>query len=309
MNILIRCDSSNIIGTGHVMRCLNLCEYYPENTYTFVCRKFKMNITDKIKENGYKLILLEYDIEPELEKYRTWIGVEYEKEIKELSEIISKQIFDEIIIDHYGIDYILEKKIREYCKKITLISDIFDYKHYVDVYVNYNCDELDKVKSINLNPDTEFKIGVENLIINKKFKGRKKEIFNDKIKKICIMMGGSDPPNYTLKVIKEINDIVIENNLMVYIVLGKSNSHYDILMKQINKNYEIMIDLNYDELIELYMKIDLCIGSLSVTAYERLMMRIPQICLKIVDNQNIQKLEDFNICEIGNIRDKFKKYV
>lgn len=309
MNILIRCDSSNIIGTGHVMRCLNLCEYYPENIYTFVCRKFKMNITDKIKEKGHKLILFEYDIEPEIEKYRTWIGVEYEKEIKELCEIISKQIFDEIIIDHYGIDYILEKKIREYCKKITLISDIFDYKHYVDVYINYNCDELDKIKSINLNPDTDFKIGVENLIINKKFKGRKKEIFNDKIKKICIMMGGSDPPNYTLKVIKEINDIVIENNLMVYIVLGKANNHFDILMKQINKNYEIMIDLNYDELIELYMKIDLCIGSLSVTAYERLMMRIPQICLKIVDNQNIQKLEEFNICEIGNIRDKFKKYV
>ena len=62
MNILIRCDSSNIIGTGHVMRCLNLCEYYPENNYTFVCRRFNKNISEKILNNKHNLILLEYNI-------------------------------------------------------------------------------------------------------------------------------------------------------------------------------------------------------------------------------------------------------
>ena len=51
MNILVRCDSSNIIGTGHVMRCLNLCEYYPQNRYTFICRNFNMKYFKNIPEN------------------------------------------------------------------------------------------------------------------------------------------------------------------------------------------------------------------------------------------------------------------
>ena len=50
MNILIRCDSSNIIGTGHVMRCLNLCEYYPNIKFTFLCRNFKNNITENTEK-------------------------------------------------------------------------------------------------------------------------------------------------------------------------------------------------------------------------------------------------------------------
>ena len=53
----------------------------------------------------------------------------------------------------------------------------------------------------------------------------------------------------------------------------------------------------------LYLDIDLCIGSLSITAYERLYMNIPQICLKIVENQNIQQLKEFNICNLDNILD------
>ena len=81
MNVLIRCDSSDIIGTGHIMRCLNLCEYHPENRYTFVCRKFNMNISDKIIGNNYTLILLDYNIEPKLNKYKTWIGKAEEEEL------------------------------------------------------------------------------------------------------------------------------------------------------------------------------------------------------------------------------------
>ena len=83
MNILIRCDSSNIIGTGHIMRCLNLCAYYLEHKFTFLCRNFNMNITNKIKESNHNLILLEYNIEPELNNYRSWIGKEYQEEIEE----------------------------------------------------------------------------------------------------------------------------------------------------------------------------------------------------------------------------------
>ena len=60
------------------------------------------------------------------------------------------------------------------------------------------------------------------------------------IKKICIMMGGSDPQNYTLKVIKEINNFIIEKNIFVYIIFGKSNINEESIINFINnENYKI----------------------------------------------------------------------
>lgn len=309
MNILIRCDSSTIIGTGHVMRCLNFIEYTPNNKYTFLCRNFSNNISQKIVEKGHNLILLDYEVEPEFEKYDTWLGINYNKEIEDVCKIMIDKKFDELIIDHYGIDYQLEKKVREYCKKIIVITDIFNCNHYVDIYINYNCDDIDKVRKYNLNSETEYKIGVENIIINKKIRDRRRKLVIRDVKSVCITMGGSDPCNYTLQVIKEINNIILEKNIKVYVVLGKANIHFSVIKDFIGENYIILHDLSYDELIDLYMKVDLCIGSLSVTAHERYILGVNQICIKIVDNQNIVYRNEFNECYIEDVRDKFSTHI
>lgn len=311
MNVLIRCDSSNIIGTGHVMRCLNLIEYNPENKYTFVCRKFNMNIGFKILNAGHDLILLDYQIEPELNNYLTWLGCEKKIETLQMKNILLKKNYDQLIIDHYGYDESIENKLFNYVKKITIITDIFDNKHWCNEFINYNSDDLNKIKTINLNPDTEIKCGVSNIIINKKFKQFQKTNFRNKIGKMCVMLGGSDPSNYTLEILKQINQFVLTNNIHVYIVIGKSNNNIESINSFINNipNYECMFDLSYDELIKLYLDIDLCIGSLSITAYERLLMNVPQICLKIVKNQNIQQLKEFNICSIDYLLNQIVKFL
>lgn len=308
MNILIRCDSSNIIGTGHVMRCLNYCEYYPENKFTFVCRNFKNNITAKILEKGHNLILLEYEIEPELNKYESWIGCDYKKEIEELIQICSKNYYDEIIIDHYGIEYKLEIEIKKLCKKLIIINELYEYKHFCDIYINFICDDIKKAKEINLFENTEYKIGIENLIINKKFLKIKKEKPSE-IKNLCIMLGGADPENFICKIIEEIKELIKNKNIFVYIIIGKSNIYKDKIEKLIDNNYKILVDLNYDELINIYLKVDLCIGSLSVSAYERLFIGLPQICLHIADNQKIVNKKEFNICSINYLKDKLLYFI
>jgi spore coat polysaccharide biosynthesis predicted glycosyltransferase SpsG len=270
-----------------------------------------MNISNKIIEKNHKLVLLNYDIEPELNNYRSWVGKNYEDEINDFMKIIKENKFDTIIIDHYGIDYLLEKKIKKYCDKLIVISDIFEFNHYCDIFINYNCDNIKEVKKINLNERTEYKIGVENIILNKKFiDSPKKTVFKNELKNIVINMGGSDPHNYILKIIQKINDYIIEKNINVIIIIGKSNTHVNLIKEFINniKNYNIYIDINYDEMINLYLNSDLVIGSLSITAYERLILNIPQISLKIVENQLIQELDKFNIINIDYMLNKILKY-
>ena len=134
-------------------------------------------------------------------------------------------------------------------------------------------------------------------------------------------MGGADPNNYTLQVLQCINDLIIKNNININIIIGKSNTNLDIITKyisditqnnnivnNINSILNIYYDVNFTKLINLYLESDLVIGSLSITAYERLFLKVPQICIKIVENQLIQQLENFNIVEIKNLHDKLIKY-
>jgi hypothetical protein len=270
-----------------------------------------MNISNKILERKYILILLDYVIEPELDNYRTWIGKEYNDEINEFKNIVETNKFDIIIIDHYGIDYLLEKEIINYCDKLFVITDIFDYNHYCNIFINYSSEDLERNKKINLNPNTIYKIGYNNIILNKKFIiSDKKSIFNDSLEKIVINMGGSDPPNFTLKILKVINDYVLSNNIQVFIIIGKSNNNIDSIKDFIGSciNFKLLFDLNYDDLIKLYLDCDLTIGTLSVTAFERLVLKIPQVCLKIVENQLIQQLDEFNIVILENLLDKIINY-
>jgi UDP-2,4-diacetamido-2,4,6-trideoxy-beta-L-altropyranose hydrolase len=309
-NILIRCDSSNIIGTGHIMRCLNLCEYYPDNNFTFLCRNFNMNISSKIKNNGYNLILLDYNIEPELNNYKSWIGTSENDEIIDFQNIIKYNTYDIILIDHYGINSKIELEIKKYTNKLIVISDIFEKNHFCDIFINYNCDDLNKVMKINLNDKTIYKIGYQNIILNKKFiYSNRKNTFNNEIKVITINMGGSDPQNYILKVIENINDYIIEKDIIVNIIIGKSNNNIESINNFINNsNYKLFFDINYDELINLHINSDLAIGSLSITAYERLYLNIPQISLKIVENQLIQQLQQFNIIDLKDLMNKILDY-
>ena len=62
--------------------------YNPENKYTFVCRSFNGHIINKIHEKGHNIILLNYNIEPEINNYDTWIGVDQNTEINQLQNII-----------------------------------------------------------------------------------------------------------------------------------------------------------------------------------------------------------------------------
>ena len=136
MNILIRCDSSNIIGTGHVMRCLNYAEYFPDDRFTFLCRNFPWNIMSKIVEKGHQVIQMDHTVEPELDNYSTWIGVTPAQEIADLKKIAAAS-YDKIIIDHYGIDAFIEKEVKEHFNcELMVITDIYDSTHDCDTFLN-----------------------------------------------------------------------------------------------------------------------------------------------------------------------------
>jgi hypothetical protein len=75
-----------------------------------------------------------------------------------------------------------------------------------------------------------------------------------------------------------------------------------------NENKYDTIRTMMNENRHLHINSDLVIGSLSITAYERLFLNIPQISVKIVENQLIQQLDEFNIVSLDNLMNKILEF-
>src|SRR5574344_914829 len=113
MNILIRADSSNSIGTGHIMRDLVLAKQYKNENIIFATQDLVGNINHKIIEAGYKIELLNSN------------------DFKELNDLIKRLKID-ILLNHniYADEKKYKNKVPENCElrcraKYTLLRDEF----------------------------------------------------------------------------------------------------------------------------------------------------------------------------------------
>ena len=78
--IAIRVDASLEIGTGHFMRCLTLADALSKDgcILHFVCRHLLDHLRQSIIDRGYKLTLLDREIDSPIQydlQYAHWLGV------------------------------------------------------------------------------------------------------------------------------------------------------------------------------------------------------------------------------------------
>ncbi len=268
MNILFRADSSSSIGTGHIMRDLVLASQYFQKGHNsiFAIQNLQGNINYKIEESGYKTIILKSN------------------NIQELNEIILKLKIDLLIIDHYGIDYKFEKKLKK--KNLTLQMMVLDdtyEKHYCDILLNHNI-SCDKKKYKSLVPsECKLKCGSKYTLIRDEFikeKFIKRKIYKHDKKTIFVAMGGSDHSNITMKILKCIPKIYNVN-----IVTTTSNKNLNQLKYFVSINNNMTLYINTNNIAKLMHISDMAIISPSVISHEVLYMQLPFISILTGNDQ------------------------
>jgi UDP-2,4-diacetamido-2,4,6-trideoxy-beta-L-altropyranose hydrolase len=317
MNIVFRVDSSDIIGTGHVYRCLNLAYQYKENNISFICKNHNYNLIHKISENYTVYQLPLKDCESVNLDITTWLGESQNEDLNKTIDIIisNNLIIDWLIIDHYAIDKLWEIGISKYVKNICVIDDFTNRNHVCDTLINQQItyeEGLIKYKNI-VNDDCKLYCGNDYVLFHPKYFNyiNFTKSFDTHIKKINIFMGGSDVNNITEKII----DICINyNNLIVNkitfdVIIGKSNKNYETIKNKLNNliNFNIYYDLEF--IGELFEKADLCIGAPGTTSYERCLMKVPSLCICIAENQKtvINKfIESNTIKYLGTIEENYE---
>ncbi|MEA2099794.1 MAG: UDP-2,4-diacetamido-2,4,6-trideoxy-beta-L-altropyranose hydrolase, partial [Campylobacterota bacterium] len=266
-NILFRADSSSAIGLGHIMRDLVLASQFKDSNIFFATQDLQGNINHRILENNYKLEILKSNSK------------------KELVKLIKKLNINLLVIDHYGIDYKIEKYIKEKTGvKILAFDDTYE-KHFCDTLLNHNLG-ADSSRYKNLVPkNCELRCGSRYTLLRDEFHKQKHKIQKSKktkTKTIFVAIGGTDHTNINRKILKVLSKI---QNIKVALITSSSNKNLKKLKIYIKDKEWIKLHIDSSKIAKLMGKSDFAIITPSVIANETYFMELPSITIKTTSNQ------------------------
>jgi UDP-2,4-diacetamido-2,4,6-trideoxy-beta-L-altropyranose hydrolase len=202
---------------------------------------------------------------------------------------VSKQILQNkiwIVIDGYHFDAQYQKTIKDAGYKILWIDD---YGHanyyYADLILNQNI-SADESFYAHRQTYSRLLLGTRYALLRREFKqwqGWRREI--PKIaRKVFVTLGGSDPDNVTLRVIKALKRSTI-TGLEAKIIVGPANPNLSILEREINERSSLKLITNAKNIPELMAWADIAISAGGSTCWEMALLGLPNMIIYFAENQ------------------------
>lgn len=266
MNILFRVDSSAEIGLGHLMRCLVLAgQYDKDHAIFFAAQDLEKNANQKVIDQGYQLVLVKNNT------------------TDELVQTIRQLKIDRIVFDHYHINAVFEREIKEKTAVNILSLDDTYEPHYCDILLNHNI-YASAEKYQGLVPDfCELRCGETYTLIRDEFKKLKinhRPIDSDNLV-VFVSLGGADVNNTGLLVLQMLQ---MFTGIYVNFATTSSNKNIDKLRVFAQQHTFVSIFVDCD-VAELMNNSDCAIITPSVVIYEAMYLNLPFLAIQTADNQ------------------------
>ena len=273
--LIIRADANSRMGTGHVMRCLALAQYWMTH-----CGDVRMLsccncdvIRSRLKADGIDLVSLDAahpavgDLELTLKNADEWDA-------------------DWIVADGYHFDLAFQQGIRQGGRKLLLIDDYNHLDRYdADILLNQNvgAEHLD----YSLGHGGRRLLGSRYALLRKEFVQTRPPVrpYDQKANRVLVVFGGADPDNVTLKVLKALNTID-DSDMRVRAVVGGANPHMDLLRSESeawSERFEIL--QNVMDMPALMLWADLAVSAGGSTCWELCYSGVPALILILAENQ------------------------
>jgi UDP-2,4-diacetamido-2,4,6-trideoxy-beta-L-altropyranose hydrolase len=296
-NIAIRVDSSLIIGSGHVMRCITLANALQKDVdanIVFFCRSYEGNIIDFIKNSGFCVVVMAVSESPikNDRDYQTWLGASQSVDAENFITVANKQGLDQfnlILTDHYGISEEWENKVRPFTNCIAVIDDLANRMHSCDFIIDQNYFKNYETRYNSLtNIECQKLLGPSYTLLREEFSDLKKKLapFEERFSKkiITIFFGGTDPDNHSEKALKGLL-AKLDDSYNINVILGKSNPNIDKLNKYKQKFANVTVSIQVNNMSEHIGQSLLFVGAIGATTWERCLCGTPGLVSSIAENQ------------------------
>ncbi|MFX1337554.1 MAG: glycosyltransferase [Promethearchaeota archaeon] len=248
----------------------------------------QIDIANELKKLNYNIIFLSKNY-PEgillLEESQFEIiklSTEYQTindSIQEINEVLNSynKIFDFIILDLFedfdNQEYLNNLKL--FCSKLFVLSDE-PKQFYIQVNAVFAFSENQESFNYN-NLRTKYYTGLKYFPLHSKFQEVPKKKVNKKVSKVLITFGGSDPNNFSGKLVSSLKQLDLNVIYTLILGAGYSKENYHDIMRE--KFDNLIIKTNIKNMNEYLIETDICICSAGNTVIEALVCGVPCIVL------------------------------
>jgi UDP-2,4-diacetamido-2,4,6-trideoxy-beta-L-altropyranose hydrolase len=285
--LLIRADASTTIGCGHVMRCLALAQAWREagGTVVFASAELPPAMESRLKSE-------EMEVAPLQSRF---------DDVDETITLVRNLDASWIVLDGYRFDRYFQARLKHAGIKLLVIDDIGHAGHYsADLILNQNI-HADAAFYVDREPGTKLLLGLQYVLLRREFRNtsRPERAIPERASKLLITLGGSDPCNYTSRVLWSLER---NGSFRVRVILGAANPHRAAVEQAIcdsGLDVELLTDVRaMNEVIEWA---DLAIASGGASIWELAFFGVPVVAYSQGPQETmlLQAAEAKGLCIFG----------
>ena len=284
--VAIRANGSEVIGLGHIRRCLTLSEALARQgaTVHFVTNDNQAAI-ETVRTSGFDVT-----------------SVDLEKDFEQTRDTIQRLRAKVLVVDSYDIDADYLNRIREPRNILVAVDDNADRRLPVDVVINGNA--YGPSLQYDVLPETVLLLGAQYAILREEFSHAVSRQIEGPAKRILITIGGSDPAHLTPKLV----DLVLRGSpaAQVDVIVGPFFEQTDPVTEATSRKREqIRVLYNPGDMRSLMVNADLAITGGGQTTYELAATGTPALAILTAENQlhNLKALDTLGTLIFAGGRD------
>jgi UDP-2,4-diacetamido-2,4,6-trideoxy-beta-L-altropyranose hydrolase len=274
--LVIRADASVAMGTGHVMRCLALAQEWHDSggEVIFAAAELTPAIARRLQNEGMEIANL-----------RSCCGSA--DDAHEVAALAHKRHATWIVVDGYQFNSAYQRSIKDAGLRLLSVDDTGQCGPYsADLVLDQNAYANEKMYS-NSDPATKVLLGPHYALLRREFTSWRKWDRNlaPIARRVLITMGGSDPENFTARVIAAVQAVAMQS-VEITVVIGGSNTHRDSLRELESQcPNKIRWQIDVKNMAELMAWADLAVSAAGTTCYELALLQVPMVLIALAENQ------------------------
>ncbi|MCP9787674.1 UDP-2,4-diacetamido-2,4,6-trideoxy-beta-L-altropyranose hydrolase [Cyanobium sp. Maggiore-St4-Cus] len=306
IRVLIRCDASLAIGSGHVLRCRNLARGLQRRgaEVLFVCRE-RPGALNALLAEEFAVMRLPALPGPEpcpdglegRDLYRAWLGCSQLQDVDDCLDVIRTAgpgPIHWLVVDHYGLDQQWEGRIcdslsglQDEPPRLLVFDDLADRTHQAAVLVDANRMEANAWGCYRalVPASCRLLLGPAYAQLDPLYAQLQPLAPQRRtLRRVLVFFGGVDQANYTALAFEALchPDLAC---LAVDVVLGSAAPHSASIQKLAQQRPHTELHRGLPSLAGLMVRADLAIGAAGTASWERAALALPTIVIPVADNQ------------------------